>query len=249
MSRRSAPENDHSPEGVRRRLSRPTRHSYLRDAVYGAVDGTVTTFAVVAGGAGARLPPGIVLVLGAANLLADGFSMAVGNALASSTERERERRARHEEERQVHTAPAGEREEVRHIFAAKGFAGEDLERVVDVITSDRRVWVETMMREELGFASGMPSPIRAAAATFVAFVTMGVLPLLPFVYLLAAGRLPDPSAWSAAATGAAFFSIGALKSRFVGRTWWASGLETLGAGGAAAGIAYLVGRLLQGVAS
>jgi VIT1/CCC1 family predicted Fe2+/Mn2+ transporter len=144
--------------------------------------------------------------------------------------------------------PEGEREEIRQIFAAKGFEGEDLDRVVEVITSDRELWVETMMSEELGFASSEPSEIRAAAATFVAFITIGFLPLAIFVYDLAApGGVADPFVWSAVMTGVAFFVVGALKSRFVEQTWWRAGLETLAVGGLAAGLAFAVGALLQGV--
>src|SRR5687768_17500256 len=120
----------HTPDAVRTRLSAVRSHSYLRDFVYGAVDGTVTTFAVVSGVAGAQLPARIVLVLGVANVVADGFSMAVGNFLATRAERQLLQQARRVEEQHVHDVPAGEREEIRQIYAGKGFTGHDLERAV-----------------------------------------------------------------------------------------------------------------------
>src|ERR1044072_7380007 len=143
----------HTAEAVRRRLAAPPPVSYLRDFVYGAIDGTVTTFAVVAGVEGASLSATVVIILGIANLVADGFSMAVSTFLGSRAEAQQRERARCEEQRQIELVPEGEREEIRQLFAAKGFAGDELERIVEVITSDRDVWGAAMMSEELGDGS------------------------------------------------------------------------------------------------
>ena len=152
----------HTPEAIRARLQAGPSHSYLRDFVYGATDGLVTTFAVVAGAAGASLSGGIVLILGAANLLADGFSMAVGNFLGARAESQLRDRARRTEERHIALIPDGEREEIRQIFQRKGFEGPDLERVLQVITSDKKLWVDTMVNEEMGHALHPSSPWAAA---------------------------------------------------------------------------------------
>src|SRR6188474_3262182 len=87
----------HTPAGVRRRLEQAPRPSHLRDLIYGAIDGTVTTFAVVAGVQGARLEASIVIILGFANLIADGFSMAVSNFLATRAETQQRALARSQE--------------------------------------------------------------------------------------------------------------------------------------------------------
>lgn len=236
------------PVEVAQRLSSPPRASYLRDFVYGAVDGAVTTFAIVAGAAGANLSSRVVVILGVANQLADGLSMAVSNYLGTRAERQQRDRDRADEHRQIEEVPDEEREEVRQLFAAKGFEGADLDRAVAVITSDRDLWVKTMMTEELGYAPEHSNPLRAALATFVAFVLVGTLPLLAYLVNAAAGNpIANPFAWSLGLTAVAFFGIGAVKAVWLRRAWWRSGIETLAIGGSAAGVAYLIGVLLEGV--
>ncbi len=238
----------HTPQAIRARLAAGPGHSHVRDFVYGAIDGSVTTFAVVSGVAGAELSSGVVIILGLANLMADGFSMAASNFLATRAENQERQRARRTEEQHVASFPEGEREEVRQIFARKGFTGADLERAVDIITSDMKQWLDTMLREEHGLASEGPPASRAAAATFVSFVGIGVLPLVPFLFRhLLPGGLDRPFLWSGMLTGAAFLVVGAAKGRFLGLRSYVSALETLAVGGAAAAIAYVVGLLLRTV--
>lgn len=238
----------HTPQAIRERLSRPPRQSHLRDFIYGGIDGTVTTFAVVAGVAGADLSASIVIILGFANLIADGFSMAVSNFLATRAEMQERSQARGKEEHEIRHFPEGEREEIRQIFSAKGFSGTELDRVVEVMTADPSVWIDTMMLEEHGYGPVREEPLRAASATFVAFILVGFIPLFAFILeLLSPSILDRPFLWSSLMTAAAFFVVGALKSRFVAQRWWLAGSETLAFGGIAAVIAYYAGALLKGV--
>ena len=175
--------------------------------------------------------------------------MAASNFLGSRAERQQREHARREEQLHIRLVPEGEREEIRQIYAAKGFEGPDLERVVDVITSDRELWAETMMSEELGFGSTEPNEYRAALSTLAAFLTVGFLPLLVYVYDVAApGDVEDPFLWSAVMTGVAFLVVGGMKARFVDQPWWRSALETLAVGGLAAALAYAAGAILGNVA-
>jgi len=239
---------EHAPDQIAQRLSSGPKNVYLRDLIYGGIDGTITTFAIVAGAAGAKLSMGIILILGLANLIADGVSMAVGNYLGTRAELKLRRHHRKIEEDHIKRYPAGEREEVRQIFARKGFEGEDLDRAVETITSDLDQWVDTMLIEEYGLSLDGPVPWRAAWATFISFVLAGALPLISYLYNLltpASAHIPDPFIWSSIVTGMAFFIIGVGKSRFAGERWWVAGLETLLLGGVAAGLAYLIGAGLK----
>ena len=235
-------EHGHHPGEIARRLEKGPKVSYLRDWVYGGIDGTVTTFAIMAGVVGASLSAGVVIILGIANLLADGFSMAAANYTGTKAEHDEYEQLRRMEERHVDLAPEGEREEVRQIFQAKGFKGEALETAVDVITARRERWIDTMMTEEHGMPTVIRSPLKAAAMTFTAFVLCGAVPLLPYALML-----PSPVLPSVIMTGMTFFGIGSLRSYWSPTPWWRAGLETFAIGMGAAGVAYVVGSLLKGL--
>jgi len=162
-------------------------HKYLPEFVYGATDGSVTTFAVVAGAVGASLSPAIVLILGFANLFGDGFSMAISNYLSTKSKIER----------------------------------------------DRRI---------------IGNPIKTASATFIAFILIGVIPLLSFVIAALTKNTylaKNQFIFSFALTAIAFFSVGAIKSKIVNKHFLRSSIETLIIGGAAAGVAFIVGNAMK----
>ena len=236
-------EHEHSPEAIHARLAAGPRRSYLRDWVYGGIDGSVTTFAVVAGVVGAHLSPGVILIIGMANIIADGFSMAASNFLGTKAEHDEIKHLESIENRHIDKVPEGEREEVRQIFAAKGFEGEDLRRVTELITSDRSRWVRTMLTEEYGLPQEVRSPWIAALCTFSAFMICGLAALVPFIV-----DLPRPLMLATLLVGCVFFAIGSLKSLWSTAAWWKSGLVTLAVGSMAAGLAYLVGVLLRNLA-
>ena len=233
-------EHSHTPAAIEQRLSEGPRHSYLRDWVYGGIDGAVTTFAVVSGAVGGALGHNVILILGAANLIADGFSMAASNFSGTRAEAEELGRIWQIEERHIAVAPEGEREEIRQIYRAKGFEGEELDRVVQVITSDKDRWIETMIQDEYGLAKEVRSPLRAALSTFAAFAVCGAVPLLPYVLGVA-----HAFEISIALTVLTFFLVGAAKSVWLTSPWWRSAVETALLGSAAAGLSYLIGSLMR----
>lgn len=218
--------------------------TYLREVVYGGNDGIVTTFAVVAGTVGADLPAYIVIILGLANLLADGLSMATGAYLSEKSERAQTKRIFEEELREIELHPALERAEVREFFASKGFADADLDRVVDVITRDKRVWADVMMHAEHGVAMGseQSSPVINGLATFVSFTVFGAIPLLPYLFgLQASSRFIV----AIGATAFALFLLGLARSYATKESRLRGVLETMGIGAIGAVAAYAVGVLLK----
>jgi len=206
-----------------------TRGRYIRDVIYGASDGIVTTFAVVAGATGASLSSAVILILGFANLLADGFSMAAGNYLGIKSEVEYFKKEREREEWEVEHIPDAEREEVHQIFVRKGLAAHLADKLVELITSNKKVWVDFMMTEELGIiASENLSPLKNALATFLTFIAAGFMPLVFFV-LSYTFKLTNTFILSTMTTALSLFT----------------GLEMLTIGGAAATVAYAVGFILK----
>jgi len=237
-------DHSHDPKAIAERLAQGPKINYLRDWIYGGIDGAVTTFAVVAGVVGAELSVGIVLILGVANLVADGFSMAASNYSGTKAERDDYDRIRQIELRHIRNSPEGEREELRQIYRAKGFEGDELESMVDLLSRHEDVWVETMLSEEYGLSSAQRSPAIAAWATFIAFLICGAVPLIPFILGMQASAVA-----AAYATGVVFFIIGAMKSNWSTQKWYYSGIETFIIGMGAAGMAYGIGVLLRGLAN
>jgi VIT1/CCC1 family predicted Fe2+/Mn2+ transporter len=229
-------------------LSRWIDAAYVQEFVYGGIDGAVTTFAVVAGATGGQLGTTVVIILGLANLLADGFSMAVGNFFATRAERDHYNRNWYIEEWEIDNMPEMERNEVREIYRQKGFEGELLERAVAQITSNRQVWLNTMMHDELGLQAVDRRPLHTALATFISFNLVGLIPLL--AYLPAELNASPPTRLfviSCAATGLALALVGGLKTVVTGQRWYRGVLETLALGGLAALLAYFAGDLLRGL--
>jgi len=230
----------HDPVSIRRRLDRGPDSSYLRDFVYGGIDGAVTTFAMVAGVVGANLSTRTILILGTANLIADGFSMAASNYLGTRTEHEELEHTAAFEREQIRDHPRGEREEVRQILIRKGFEGEALETAIETYTETEQRWVEFMLVEEYGLSPHVRSAVLSGAATFAAFFVCGAAALVPYV-----AKLASPFAVASVLTGAIFFLIGSLKAKWSVKAWWLLGAETLAIGGAAALLAFGVGLMFR----
>jgi len=228
---------------------RNAQGKYLKSVIYGGLDGTITTFAAVAGVAGANLSAGVVLIMGFANLIADGLSMSIGDYLSSKSEAEYQAAEREREAWEVKHFPEGEKQELREIYQARGMAAQDAAAVVDIIAKDEQAWIDIMMIEELGILPDDESPVKGAVATFASFGIFGFLPVLAYViglFIPGIDSIRFPLA--CLLTGATLFGLGALKTRITGRNWFFSGVEMLLVGGIAAAAAYVVGRLLGGLA-
>lgn len=233
-------EHGHTRDEVRQRLSAPLRASHLKDFIYGGIDGTVTTFAIVAGVQGAGLSSGIILALGIANVLADGFSMAASNYTGTTSEKEEIQQLRNIEQRHIRDVRDGELEELREIFRLKGLSGDTLENAVAEVSQNEEKWIDLMLVDEYGRAPVDPKPLAAALATFSAFILCGSVPLAPFLI-----GLEQAFQASTLATGVTFLCIGFAKSVWSMKVWWRVGLETLAIGATAAAIAYAAGYIVS----
>lgn len=229
--------------------SHSSSYSWVPDFVYGGIDGAVTTFAVVAGVQGAELSLPVLLILGFANLFADGFSMSVGKYLSDKSEIEEFEKIRQIEFNHLKTKTEHERQEVRDILKKYNFKGKDLTRATEIITSDEDAWVDLMMRNEFNMTLENINPLKGALATFMSFVLIGFIPLAAYVFRPLLKLDPDQTFLATCvATLMALFVVGLVKSRVTMRHWLIAGLETAFVGGIAATIAYLVGFFLKGIA-
>jgi VIT1/CCC1 family predicted Fe2+/Mn2+ transporter len=237
----------HSPDEIGKEPWHKTEQGkYIGQAVYGASDGIVTTFAAISGVAGASLDPKIALIIGLANLFADGLSMAIGDYLSEKSERDYLESERERETWEVEHIPEAEKLEVREIYKKKGHEGENLDKLVDAITSDKKIWVDTMLHEELGLFDDDSSPLKSALVTFFAFLVAGFMPLITYVFASQWEFLAQNQFLiSCIITAITLFTVGALRQIVTGVKWFISGFEMLLIGGLSAGVAYLVGWILN----
>lgn len=220
---------------------------YLTEFVYGGVDGCITTFAVVAGAVGGGLDSAIILILGFANLFADGFSMSVGAYLSTLSSKDNYNKHKQIEYDEIEEKPEEEKEEVREIYQRKGFKGDILDKIVSTITADKDRWVDVMMKEELGMSKETKSPFYIGFATFISFITIGIIPLLVYLYDFIWAVEGNRFLYACLLTSAGFILIGAMKA-YINRTNWVRDiLGTLLLGALAAAVAYFVGDFIEGL--
>lgn len=197
----------------------------------------------------AQLGAAVVLILGFANLVADGLSMAVGDYLSTKAELEYQKAERQREQWEVENYPEGEKRELVELYVEKGMPEDDAKTIAEIISRHKETWIDVMMVEELGIVASGESPVKNAVVTFFAFAIFGFVPLAAFVAVRLVPLL-EFDAFTAASllTAITLFALGAIKVRITGKNWFKSGLETLLVGGLAAAAAYAVGRLLGGLA-
>lgn len=219
---------------------------YIGSMVYGGLDGVVTTFAAISGVAGAALGANIILIMGLANLLADGVSMAVGGYLAVKSEQEYYSKEYERENWEVEHFPQGEKDELSEIFQKQGYHKEDSDKMIEILSTNKKSWVDQMMLLELGLVKSDKKPVVSGVVTFIAFQLAGAIPLLGYLLTNARGATGQTSFLvSALVAGITLFVLGSAKSKVTGINPIRSGFEMLIVGGLAAGVAYFVGLFLK----
>jgi vacuolar iron transporter family protein len=221
--------------------TRGTGGGRLRAAIFGINDGLVTNASLVVGVAAAEPGRQVVILAGIAGLVAGAFSMAAGEFISMSVQRELFEAQIALERRELEDNPDWEREEVSIIFRAKGLPAEDAERIADHIIARPEVALDLMAREELGLnPDDLGSPMGAAVSSFASFAVGAVVPLLP--YIVASGSLALGAALVLAAV--VLMSVGGLTARLSQRPMWFGALRALLIGALATSVTYVVGRIV-----
>jgi len=224
--------------------------TYLKEIVYGANDGIVTTFAVVAGFTGAQamgsnttLPFLTVLLFGIANLFADGASMSLGNFLSIRADQDVFRSEKDKELHEIRNSTKMEESETIHILQKKGFNKKDAQTITKLYKKNEPYWVEFMMKDELEMTNPEGEmPLYNALATFLAFISFGIIPLLPYFF---SRSIQTAFVFSTSATFLALVLLGFLRWRVTKRSIINSIGEVVLVGGIAAIIAYIVGTMIH----
>ncbi len=227
----------HHKSSYKRRIG-----EFVGDMVYGANDGIITTFAVVAGVSGADLSASIVVILGLANLLADGFSMAVGNYLSTKSEIDYNRDSFEIEKKFLRENPEKAKSILCSYYIKKGFSKDEFERIFEVIQRDENIFANELLIADHGINMGdRKMPIKSAIATFAAFVVIGFIPLLSYVFPVSS----DKFLLSIIFSGLALYITGVFSAWITNKNIFRGGLKTLLIGGIAGLAAYTVGYITK----
>lgn len=225
-----------------RYLERHRRTNWLRDVILGGQDGLVNILGIILGVIAGGGSTTVLLAAGFAAAITESISMGAVGYTSSVSQRDYFQAERTRESAEIDTMPEAERQEIRDIYASKGFTGELLDRVVDTITADRDTWLATMVDEELHL-----QPIRTSdiyrSAFLITFATLvgHLIPLLPFVWLPRSSALPLAIVLSALV----LFGVGVYSAVTLVGDWRKSGAKMLIIGMGAAGIGFLIGNLFH----
>lgn len=217
----------------------------VRDVVIGMSDGLTVPFALAAGLAGAVSNHLLIVIGGLSEIAAGSIAMGMGGFLAARSDADSYRAEMRREEQEIRDVPEIERQEVREIFAGYGLQGQPLEAAVNAIAADGDAWVKFMMREELGLEE--PNPNRALHSSLTiggSYIAGGLVPLVPYFWPIA---ISTALVLSAIITLIALGIFGWVKGKFTGVYPLRSAVQTIVVGGLAAGVAYLIARLISGI--
>jgi VIT1/CCC1 family predicted Fe2+/Mn2+ transporter/rubrerythrin len=215
----------------------------VRDMIFGANDGLVSTLAFVAGVVGAVTNPSIVLLSGVAELFAGTISMAVGSYQSSKSELEVLKRESRRKKSKKGKTPAEEREELIKFYEEEGFKRGEAEAIVDRIAKEKELPLQATVIEQLGLApEELGNPVKAGVLCGVSFGLAALVPILPFILPIG---IWEALIASVIGTVVTLFGVGAMKTIFSRRNWVRSGLEMMGIGASAAAITYVIGTLFS----
>ena len=212
----------------------------VRDMIFGANDGLVSTLAFVAGVVGAITDPYLVLLSGIAELFAGTISMGFGSYQSSKSELEVLERDDQKNTIGVRKVRTEEIEELIHRYQAEGFKRNEAEALVKRIIAEKEIPISSSALEAIGLApEERGNPVKAGVLCGVSFGLAAIVPIFPFA--IGALNCVNALAVSTGATLATLFGVGAMKTIFSRKNWVRSGLEMMVIGASAAAITYLIG--------
>lgn len=218
---------------------------YLGEFVYGGLDGCVTTFAVVSGAVGAGMSTNVIIILGFANLLADGFAMSIGAFLSSRSRKDNFNKRLEEKIALLGTHGQDAKEELRRVYEAKGVTAPILDKLIDVLTKDKKQWAGELLGEDDNLVVDDRSAIYIALATYCSFMLIGLIPLLIYVLDLFITVGDNLFLYASLLTVVGFIIIGWLKTHITQTSLFRGVTETFLLGAIAAIVSYVVGDLLE----
>jgi len=214
----------------------------VRDVVIGMADGLTVPFALAAG-LSAVAASRVIVVAGLAEIAAGSIAMGLGGYLAARSDSEHYRSERHREETEIVEKPEAERREVLEILESYGLTRDESQPILNAFEAKPKVWVDWMMRFELGLEEPDPGRALTSAATIAAaYIAGGLIPLAP--YMITSQALTALE-WSVAATVVALAAFGYVKGRFTGAPPLRSAAQTTIIGGLAAAAAYSIAKLFS----
>lgn len=220
---------------------------YLGEIVYGGIDGAVTTFAVVSGAVGAGLSNSVIIILGFANLLADGFAMSVGAYLSAKSVKDSQTNIDKTNIEYLHSNIAEESTKIKEILISKGYKGESLETTVKEIVTQKDIWKKEFKKNNIEPINLRKSAFKIGLTTYLAFICVGLIPLTVYVWDIIWEFPGHLFLWTSILTSSAFILIGLLKT-YITETSKLKGIfETLILGAIAATVAYYVGDILEAI--
>jgi len=224
-----------------KKLSSKNEGSLVRQVILGGQDGLVNVLGLILGVAGATNDPKLIIIAGLAATAAESISMAAVAYTSSKAEKEHYLKELKKEKWEIKHVPEVETEEIRLIYMKKGFRGKALDAVVNTICSNEKLWLETMMTEEIGLADGTKiNPQSEAIIVGFSSIIGSLIPLVPFFFLQGLNAIIGSLVLSISI----LFLVGAYKGKIMVSNWVKSGLEMMIVGFSAAMVGYAIGSYL-----
>lgn len=220
-------------------------NTYLAEFVYGGIDGCVTTFAVVSGASGAGLPSTTVIILGLANLIADGFAMSVGSYVSAQSEMDKYHKTLNEITNKPHFPSEKQKNELINYYIQKGLTPELANLNFEALKAYPKSLALDLMSVQNDYLPDKRSSFLKALFTFIAFILMGSIPMLVFFWDFWISPIPNSFIWSGCFTLFTFLTIGWIKGIITHQPKIKTSLQTLFLGSMAAGLSFLIGYILQ----